>query len=142
VVFDRTENLQEPHSFPDTPLVSFVCGLGPGEWLGALVVAVDVGTDRGLQVGDVGEGAAADCLAGDDAEEDLHHVQPRAAGGREMQCHSGVFAQPGFHAGVLVGGVVVADDAQRTRGWDLEEPQKAAELGFCSFGQFWAIDGN
>jgi hypothetical protein len=46
-----------------------VGGFGPGERLGALVAAVDVGADRGLQVSDVGVGAAADGLAGDDAEE-------------------------------------------------------------------------
>jgi hypothetical protein len=41
----------------------FVCGFGPGEWFGAFVVAVDVGADRGFEVGDIGEGAAADRLA-------------------------------------------------------------------------------
>jgi hypothetical protein len=65
------------------------------------VVAVDVGADRGLQVGDIGEGATPDGLAGDDAEEDLDQVQPRAARRREMQCDPGVFVQPGLNVGVL-----------------------------------------
>jgi sarcosine oxidase gamma subunit len=34
-------------------------------------------------------------LAGDDAEEDLDHVQPQAAGRREMQCDSWVLVEPG-----------------------------------------------
>ena len=44
---------------------------GPGEGLAAVVPGVDVGLDRGDQVGDGGEGAAVDGLAGEDAEEDL-----------------------------------------------------------------------
>lgn len=65
-----------------------------------------------MEVGDGGEGAAADGLAGDDAEEDLYHVQPRAAGRGEVQRDPGVLGQPGLHVGVVVGGVVVADDVQ------------------------------
>jgi hypothetical protein len=49
----------------------FVGGLGPGERFAAFVPAVDEGLDRGDEVLDAGEGAAADGLAGDDAEEDL-----------------------------------------------------------------------
>ena len=39
------------------------------EGLAALVPGVDVGADRGLEVGDGGERSAADGLAGDDPEE-------------------------------------------------------------------------
>jgi hypothetical protein len=46
-------------------------GLGPGEGVGAFCPAVDVGLDRDDQVGERGEGAAADRLPGDDPEEDL-----------------------------------------------------------------------
>jgi hypothetical protein len=107
----------------------FVGGLGQDEWLGALVVAVDVGADRRLQVGDIGEGAAADGLAGDDAEEDLDHVQPRAACRCEMQCDSPVLGQPGSHGRVFVGGVVVADDAQPDVGMCLgDEFEEGEEL--------------
>src|SRR5512143_3298827 len=78
-----------------------VGGLGPGERFGAFVVAVDVGADRGLQVGDVGEGAAADGLAGDDAEEDLDHVQPRAAGRRECIVTLGFLSSQAWMLGCL-----------------------------------------
>jgi len=49
----------------------FVDGLGPDERLAAFVPGVDVGLDRGDEILDAGEGAAADRLSGDDAEEDL-----------------------------------------------------------------------
>jgi len=55
----------------------FVGGLGPGEWLAAFVPAVDEGLDGGDEVLDRGEGASADGLAGDDAEEDLDHRSAR-----------------------------------------------------------------
>jgi len=74
---------------------------GPGERVGVFVPAVDVGPDGGLEVLDGVEGAAADRLAGDDPEEDLHHVQPAAAGRGEVQLDPGVLGQPGLDVGVL-----------------------------------------
>jgi hypothetical protein len=93
-----------------------VGGFGPGEGLAAFVPAVDVGLDRGDEVLDRGERAAADGLAGDDAEEDLHHVQPGPRCRGEVQRDPGVFRQPGLHVRVLVGGVVVGDDVQLDAG--------------------------
>ena len=63
-----------------------------------------------------------DGLAGDDAEEDLHHVQPRAARRREMQCDPGVLGQPPSDVVVFVGGVVVADDVATRRWTTLRRP--------------------
>jgi len=57
----------------------FVGGFGPAEWVAAFVPAVDECLDGGDQVGHGGEGAAADGLSGDDAEEDLN--RPGNAGG-------------------------------------------------------------
>jgi len=48
-----------------------VGGLGPGEGFAAFVVGVDEDADGADEVGDAGEGAASDGLAGDDAEEDF-----------------------------------------------------------------------
>jgi len=56
----------------------------------AVVVAVDEGADGGDELFDAGEAAAADGLAGDDAEEDLDHVQPGSRGGGEVQGDPGV----------------------------------------------------
>jgi hypothetical protein len=73
--------------------------------LGPLVVGVDEVADGGLEVGDGGEGGAADGLAGDDAEEDLDHVQPRTTGRGEVQGDPWVLRQPGADVLVVVGAV-------------------------------------
>ena len=65
-----------------------VGALGPNEWVGAVVPAVDVGADGGFEVFDAVERAAVDGLAGDDPEEELH-VQPAPAGGCEVQITRG-----------------------------------------------------
>jgi len=96
-----------------------VWGLGPGEWCGAVVVGIDESPDRVFEVVDADEAAAADGLAGDDAEEDLDHVQPGAAGRGVVQGDPLVLGQPGSHVGMLVGGVVVADDVQLGAGMAL-----------------------
>jgi len=52
-------------------------GLGPDEWVGSVVPAVDEGADLGVEVADGAEGASVDGLAFDDAKPDLDEVQPR-----------------------------------------------------------------
>ena len=73
---------------------------GPGERVGVFVPAVDVGPDGGLEVLDGVEGAAADGLAGDDREEDLH-VQPAAAGRGEVQLDPGCLVSQALTLGCL-----------------------------------------
>src|SRR6478609_3099772 len=82
-------------------------GLGPDEWVLALVPAVNEGPDLDHQVADGGEGATVDGLLLDDGEPDLYQVQPGAGGGGEVDVDPRVGLQPGFDLGVLVGGVVV-----------------------------------
>jgi len=77
-----------------------VGALGPGERVGAFVPAVDGGPDGGLEVFDVVERAAADRLAGDDPEEDLH-VQPAPAGLGEVQVHAGCLGSHALTLGCL-----------------------------------------
>ena len=55
--------------------------------------------DRGLQVIDAGIAATSDAPRRDLGEEALHEVQPRRAGGREVQLEAGVLCQPGLHVG-------------------------------------------
>ena len=76
-----------------------VCGFGPDERLGAVVVAVDVVLDRGDQFGDVVVDAAADLLFGEDREPDLDHVHPRCAGRGEVEMHARVALEPAFDLG-------------------------------------------
>src|SRR5690242_15909931 len=58
---------------------------GPEERFAALVPAVDERADGLDEVADGVEAAAADGLAGDDPEEDLHQVQPGPRGRGEVQ---------------------------------------------------------
>src|SRR6476659_9049094 len=86
--------------------------LGPEKRFAALVPAVDEAADGIDELADGVEAAAADRLAGDDSEEDLHQVQPGSRRRGEVQRDPRVAGQPGLDLGVLVGGVVVADDVQ------------------------------
>src|SRR5260370_39660541 len=71
------------------PGEDFVAGLGPGEGLAAVVPALDVGLDRGDEIFDRREGAAADRLAGGGRAEELHG-QPWPLGGGVVQRDAGV----------------------------------------------------
>jgi len=84
-----------------------VGGFGSDERLAAFAPGVDVGLDGGDEHRHAGEGAAAACLAGDDAEEDLDHAQLGPAGRGEVHRDPRVLRQPGMDAGVFVGRVVV-----------------------------------
>ncbi len=61
---------------------------------------------------DAGEAVAPDALVGDVAKEALNHVQPRCAGGREVDDKARVSGQPLLHFGMVVRGVVVHDQMQ------------------------------
>ena len=78
-----------------------VGGLGPGEWVAALVPAVDEGADLGVEVLDGGEDSSADGRTVDDGEEDLDHVEPGGAGGGEVDVDARVGLQPGAHLEVF-----------------------------------------
>ncbi len=73
----------------------------------------DVGFDGTDQFRDAGKYAAAQTLGGEVAEEAFDHIQPRGRGGGEMHVETRVFLQPFLDLGVLVGGVVVADQMKR-----------------------------
>ena len=74
--------------------------------------ACEVVLDRGDQVGDAVEDAAADRLVGELAEPALDEVEPRARGRGEVQVEARVLGKPGVDVGVLVGAVVVDDQVQ------------------------------
>src|SRR5579885_2036923 len=65
-----------------------------------------------LQPGHAVEAAAADGLLGDQGEPALHQVEPRGAGGREMELDARMGGQPLLYRRVFVGPVVVADQVQ------------------------------
>src|SRR5438093_8305603 len=69
----------------------------PDKNLGILIVSLDVVVDSGDQIRDVLEGASTDALVGNLAEPALHHVQPRAGSGIEMQVEAVMAFQPGLN---------------------------------------------
>ena len=68
--FDRSQNL--------------VCGLGPFEGLGVLVVAVDEAADVGLQLPHRGMNAASEPLSGELGKPALDLIDPRSRSRREV----------------------------------------------------------
>ena len=53
--------------------------------------------------------APAQLIVGEISEETLHHIEPGGAGGSEMHLKTGMALEPALHLGVLVSGVVIAD---------------------------------
>ena len=74
------------------------------------VIVVGEAEDLLLELGDRGEGAAADGLSGDDIEPDLDLVKPGGVGGSEMNVVAWPGGEPALDLGVLVGAVVVDDE--------------------------------
>ena len=70
---------------------------------------LEVVLDRGDEVGDAIEHAAADRFVGELAEPALDEVQPRARGRGEVEVEPWVFLKPDVYVGVLVGAVVIDD---------------------------------
>ncbi len=107
-----------------------VGGFGPDEWLGVIVVLVDISFDGGLEVGNRGENAALKAAARQRREEALDGVEPRGGRGREVEHPSRMAREPGTDFGVFVGGVVVGDgvDDLARRGRALDGIEEADEL--------------
>ena len=74
------------------------------------VVVVGEAEDLFLELGDRGEGAAADGFLGDDVEPDLDLVEPGGVGGSEMDMVARPGGEPALDLGMLVGAVVVDDE--------------------------------
>jgi len=91
---------------------------GPDEGLGVLVVAVDVVIDGSDEFFQAAKHAATQAVVSQVTKEAFYHVQPRAAGGREMHVEARVAAEPWLHAGMFVSGVVVHDQVDLLAGRD------------------------
>ena len=81
----------------------------PDEGLGVFVVTIDVISNRHDEFFEIAKNAAAKPVLSEIAEEALHHVEPRGAGGCEVHMKTWVALQPALDLGVFVGRVVVAD---------------------------------
>ena len=103
---------------------------GPDERSGVLVVGLEEAPDGGDEIGHAGEDAAAKSLLGELPKPALDEVQPRAAGGGEVEMEARMLGKPGSDACVLVGLVVVEDQMQVELGRELaiEGAQELEEL--------------
>lgn len=101
---------------------------GPDEGRRVLVPAVDVPLDVGHEGPDRVEGAPANGLTSQNAEPDLHHVQPRRPRRREVEVDARVSRQPRLDLWGFVRGRVVEDDMQGARpipsSEDVQEPKE------------------
>ena len=85
---------------------------GPDEGLGLGIVLLQVGFDCGLEFGDAAEHAAADGVAGDQAEEAFDLIDPGGRCRGEVEVEARMALEPGCDLGVLVACVVVDDEMQ------------------------------
>ena len=65
-----------------------------------------------LESFDAGKHAAPELILGQVAEESFDHVEPTAAGGREVKMEALVARRPALNRRVFVGGIVVDDQVQ------------------------------
>jgi hypothetical protein len=76
------------------------------------VVMIEIFTNGGFEFRDAREHAAADAIAGDQAEEAFDLVEPGRRGGREMHVETGMLGQPSLDRRVFMGRVVIRDQMQ------------------------------
>ena len=76
---------------------------------------LEIGLDCRLEFSDAAEDAAADGVAGDQAEEAFDQIDPGGRGRSEVEVEAGVALEPSLDLGVLVGRVVVDDEMQIER---------------------------
>ncbi len=67
----------------------------------------EVSVDRLDQDPNVLKASSYNSLLGKVPEKTLDQVEPRSAGWSKMQVKASMACQPGFHLGMLVGGVVI-----------------------------------
>ena len=68
---------------------------------------INVSADGGDELLNITKNAAAQAVLSQVAEKALHHIQPGAAGGREVDLEAGMASKPALHFFVFVGGIVV-----------------------------------
>ena len=73
---------------------------------------LDISENAFLESFDAGKDAAPELILGQVAEESFDHVEPTAAGGREVEMKALVARRPAQNHRVFVGGIVVDDQVQ------------------------------
>ena len=88
-------------------------GFGPDERLGFVVGFSDEAVDGGLKLDNRCKDAAFEALPGELGKQALDRIGPGARSRGEVEGKALMPLQPGFHPGVLVGGVVVEHHVDR-----------------------------
>src|SRR6266849_7865529 len=103
----------------------------PDEWARVLVVFAYIGANCSDESRHAAEGSAPDPLARDLGEEALDKVQPRGAGGGEVEVKPRMLGHPRLHGRMLVGTVVVQDqmDVAPAGGLPLDLVQEGEKFG-------------
>ena len=73
---------------------------------------LDISENAFLESFDAGKDAAPELILGQVAEESFDHVEPTAAGGREVEMKALVAHRPAQNRRVFVGGIVVDDQVE------------------------------
>ncbi len=73
-------------------LEDMVGGFGPLEWLGVVVVSIEVVLNSCTKLRDIGMGASSQCVFGEESEEAFYHIHPRGMRGCEVKMKAGAFA--------------------------------------------------
>jgi hypothetical protein len=84
----------------------------PAVGFGIEIVIIEKAKDVCDQGCDAAKAARADDLGGDFAKEAFHQMEPGGRGRNEMDVKTGMALEPGSDLGVLVGGIVVANDVK------------------------------
>jgi hypothetical protein len=92
----------------------FVSGLGPDEGLGRVVGNSEIVSNGGLQFAHAAMGTAPDLFVGRGSKEPFHEVDPRGAGGREVEMEAWPFGEPAPDQHRLVRAIVVQNEMHET----------------------------
>ena len=106
-----------------------VCILVPGENFGVVIMMAQKVFNGGNEIGHAFEHSASNPALRQLSKPPLNHIQPRRAGGREMEMHAGVAFKPALHRRAFMRAVIVHDKMQIECSWrglinGLQKPDK------------------
>jgi len=88
------------------------CFRGPNEWLGLIVVLVNISANGHDQLLDIAEAASSQAVFSEIAEEAFDHVQPRTAGRCEVKVKPRMARQPPLHLRMFVRRVTIDNQVE------------------------------
>ena len=89
-----------------------VCILVPGENFGVVIMMAQEVFNGSNEIGYTCEHSPSDPALRQFSKPPLDPIQPRSAGGREMEMHAGVALQPALHRRTFMRAVIIHDKMQ------------------------------